>query len=110
MLDNPAVGANLDFGNIVYLQDTLTIEDTVSILGKNLYYVHLKNSYKLKDGSRFATNLADGTINHREYLKVLDKYGYKGFLCIEAPRAGDREWFAQQDIAYLKTLMDELGV
>ncbi len=110
MLDNPAVGANLDFGNIVYLQDTLTIEDTVSMLGENLYYVHLKNSYKLKDGSRFATNLADGTINHREYLKVLDKYGYEGFLCIEAPRAGDREWFAQQDIAYLKTLMDELGL
>ena len=38
------------------------IEDTVSMLGENLYYVHLKNSYKLKDGSRFATNLAYGTI------------------------------------------------
>ncbi len=109
MLNNPAVGANLDFGNIVYLQDTLTIEDTVAMLGKNLYYVHLKNSYKLPAG-RTAAGLADGAINHREYLKVLDKYGYKGFVCIEAPRAGDREWFARQDIAYLKALMDELGL
>jgi sugar phosphate isomerase/epimerase len=113
MLNDSGVGANLDYGNIVYLQDNISIEDSVAILGEKLYYVHLKNSYKLPfdraTGLRVATGLADGSINHREYLKVLDKYGYEGFICIEAPRAGDREWFAQQDIAYLKTLMNELG-
>ena len=61
-------------------------------------------------GQGLQQTLLMAQLNHREYLKVLDKYGYEGFLCIEAPRAGDREWFAQQDIAYLKTLMDELGL
>ncbi|MCK9266815.1 sugar phosphate isomerase/epimerase [bacterium] len=107
MLNDPAVGANLDYGNIVYLEDTITIEDSISIVSEKLYYVHLKNSYKLPFG-RVATGLADGAINHRDYLKALKKYNYKGLLCIEAPRPGDREWFAREDIAYLKTLIEEI--
>ncbi len=61
-------------------------------------------------GQGLQQTLLMAQLNHREYLKVLDKYGYEGFLCIEGPRAGDREWFAQEDIVYRKTLMDELGV
>ena len=55
-----------------------------------------------------ATGLADGAINHREYLRLLRQHGFSGPICIEAPRAGDREWFAQQDIAYLKALLGDL--
>jgi len=38
----------------------------------------------------------------------LKEAGYDGPLCIEAPRNGDREWFAKADITYLKLLMQDL--
>jgi hypothetical protein len=37
------------------------------------------------------------------------RIGYQGPICIEAPRGGDREWFARQDLIYLRSLLDELG-
>jgi sugar phosphate isomerase/epimerase len=39
----------------------------------------------------------------------LKEAGYDGPICIEAPRSGDREWFAQADIAYLKALLKDLA-
>ena len=98
MIDNEAVGINLDYGNAVYFEDIPSIRETIEEIKPNLYYVHLKNSVRLDDGSMFKTALEDGEINHREYIKILKDVGYKGPICIEAPRAGDREWYAQQDL------------
>jgi sugar phosphate isomerase/epimerase len=56
-----------------------------------------------------ATGLGDGEINTRHLLRLLSAMGYTGPLCLEGPRAGDREWFAQQDIAYLRRLLAELS-
>lgn len=47
-------------------------------------------------------------VNNREFLRLLSVRGYKGPIGIEAPRPGDREWFAKQDIAYLRALMAEI--
>ena len=41
-------------------------------------------------------------------MRLLLAAGYDGPLCIEAPRAGDREWFARQDLAYLKAVLRDL--
>ena len=49
--------------------------------------------------------LADGEINHRHYVKLLMASGYDGPICIEGPRPGDREWFAQRDLAYLESVI-----
>ncbi len=35
--------------------------------------------------------------------------GYEGPICVEAPRPGDREWYAQQDLAYVRALLADLG-
>ena len=78
-----------------------------AVLAGSIHMVHLKNSVPVGEG-RMATGLADGAINHREYLRLLRQHGFSGPICIEAPRAGDREWFAQQDIAYLKALLGDL--
>ena len=59
MIGLPAVGANLDYGNMVY--------------------------------SPNAPALSEGP------------------LCIEPPRQVDREWFAQQDLQFLKSVLKELG-
>lgn len=107
-IGSPAVGANLDYGNMVYFPTSPpSIGETIEILGDTLFMVHLKNSVP-HAGGRNPVGLGDGIINHREYLSLLKAAGFEGPICIEAPRPGDREWFAQQDIAYLKALMTDL--
>jgi len=108
-IDRPAVGANLDFGNVVYFPEHLTLAETIELLADKLYYVHWKNSMPTS-GKRTPTGVSEGEINHREYLQLLIKHGYQGPICVEAPRPGDREWYARQDIAYVKALLSECGV
>lgn len=108
MIGSPAVGINLDYGNSVYFKDKPTLKEAIQQSGDTLYYVHLKNSVGLRDGSRLPTGLGEGEINHREYLRFLKDAGYKGPICIEAPRSGDREWYAKQDIKYIKSVIDDL--
>jgi len=107
-IGRPSVGANLDFGNVVYFPSHPTLAESVELLADKLYYVHWKNSVPTEEW-RIAAALSDGEINHREYLKLLIQHGYAGPLCVEAPRPGDREWYARQDIAYVKALLEECG-
>jgi sugar phosphate isomerase/epimerase len=105
----PSVGVNLDYGNTVYFPKHPSLKEAISEIGPSLYYVHLKNC-QISDGNeRARVGLADGDINHREYLRLLAEAGYRGPLCIEAPRPGDREWYARQDIAYLKSVIADLA-
>jgi len=112
MIDSPAVGVNLDYGNAVYFEakNILPIGQTISHLGKSLFYLHLKNSIATPgtDNKRMPTALADGEINHREYLRHVKKSGFNGPICIEAPRAGDREWYARKDLEYTKSVIADL--
>jgi len=107
MIGSPAVGANLDYGNMAYFPDGPTLGEAVEVLAGRISMVHLKNSVPVP-GGRVPVALADGMINNREFLRLLRDSGFDGPLCIEAPRPGDREWFAQQDIAYLKALLADL--
>ena len=109
MVDSSAVGANLDYGNIVYFPSAPSLADTIDSLGDKLYMVHLKNSIPTGDG-RVPVGLGDGIVNHREYLQLLKDSGFDGPICIEAPRPGDREWFAREDIAYLRSVLKDLDL
>ncbi|HOM83356.1 MAG TPA: sugar phosphate isomerase/epimerase, partial [Armatimonadota bacterium] len=109
MIGHPAVGANLDYGNIIYFPERPTLAESIRTLAGRLYYVHLKNSVALPTGCRLPTALADGEINHREYLRLLVEVGFDGPICIEAPRPGDREWFAQQDLAYIRSVIRDIA-
>lgn len=107
-VDHPAVGVNLDYGNAVYFADRLPLDQLLPQLRPRLWYVHLKNSV-LANGARLPTALSDGEINHRQFLSLLKRQGYEGPICLEAPRSGDREWYAEQDIAYVNRLLDDLN-
>jgi len=109
LIGSGSAGINLDYGNTVYFMDPPTIRDTVNLISGRLYYVHVKNSIGLKDGSRIPTCLGDGEINIRQYIGLLKEIGYNGPICLEAPRSGDREWFAKKDIEYLKTIIKDIG-
>lgn len=108
-INSSAVGVNLDYGNAVYMPNNPSLAETIRKMAKGIFYVHLKNSTPFPEGGRMAAGLADGEINHREYLRLLKEIDYSGPICIEAPRSGDREWFARQDITYLKKMLQELN-
>ena len=110
-IDRPSIGINLDYGNQLHMPEHPPLEDAVSLAKDHLHYVHLKNSVPVHGtAGRIATGLAEGEINNREFVRLLASVGYKGPLCIESPRGGDREWFAPADIGYLKSVLADLGL
>lgn len=107
-IDNPVVGINIDYANLINYKNVPSLKDAVNLAGDRLYYVHLKNSIALPGESRIRVGLGEGDINNREYLKILKETGYEGPLCIEVPRKGDREWYMKKDLEYLRKLIEEL--
>lgn len=108
MIDCDAVGANLDMGNIVLHADGESLEDALEILKGKLYYVHLKNMLRLRPGGFAAVGLAEGCIDNRQFLRILKKQGYDHPIGVEAPRPGDRDYFAASDLAYTRSLLEYL--
>jgi sugar phosphate isomerase/epimerase len=112
MIDKPNVGANFDYGNISYFPDPPSAKETIEMLGDKFTYFHLKNYMVPKVGGdtvKIPCALEEGIINNREVLKILKARNYTGNICVEAPRPGDREWFAKKDLIYIKEVMAELG-
>lgn len=108
-IGSPAVGINMDFGNTVYFKEHPSVEETIDIYGDKLFYLHLKNSSAIPGSSlRMASSLADGEINHRSYFAKLKEVGFTGPIGIEAPRIGDRRYFAEQDFAYYKSVVKSI--
>lgn len=109
MIDSTLIGINMDFGNTVYFPAHPTLEETIELYGDKLFYLHLKNSIQVPGSTvRIPTSLCDGEINHRTYLEKLKEIGFTGPIGIEGCRGGDRTWFAQQDLAYCKSIMASL--
>lgn len=109
LIGSPAVGVNMDFGNTVYFPKHPSVEETIDLYGDKLFYTHLKNSSPIPNTNmRIAAGLGEGEINHRVYLKKLKEIGFAGPIGIESPRSGDREWYAKQDFAYFKSVMEDI--
>ncbi len=109
MVDSPAIGVNMDYGNTVYFPAPPSVVETIDMYGDKLFYTHLKNSSAVPgSGLRMATALGDGSIDHREYLAKLKEVGFTGPIGIEAPRGGDRYWFAECDLAYFNKVYASL--
>lgn len=109
MIGSPAIGVNMDYGNTVYFPKYPSLAETIALYGDKLFYTHLKNSVSVPGtGKQMPTALGDGAINHREYLSLLKERGFTGPIGIEAPRSGDRLWFARQDFAYFKAVWAEV--
>lgn len=107
MINSPAVGINLDYGNTVYFPKAPALEETIDVCGDKLFYVHMKNSVPTPgtDNLRLPTALGEGQINHRIYVDKLCSVGFEGPIGIEAPRPGDRTWYAKCDFAYFKDVL-----
>jgi hypothetical protein len=76
--------------HMVYIRDT--VKATARLVKDRLHCVHLKNSASLRGAfGPLATALGEGEINNRQFLRRLLGIGYKGAICVEAPRGGDRD-------------------
>ena len=118
MIDRPNFGINLDYGNTQYFTCKVApLEDAIEICGDKLFYTHMKNAIQLSrpDANKnpdmklmVPSALSEGGINHRAYVKKLYQVGFGGPIGIEAPRPGDREWYAKQDLAYIREVMADI--
>jgi len=108
LIDKPSIGINLDYANCFVFRDFAPVGEVIKLIGEHLFYVHLKNIIKQASGEHLRVGLADGEINNREFLRLLKRCNYDGFIGLEAPRPGDREWFAREDLAYLRSVMQNL--
>lgn len=110
-IDRPSVGVNLDYANLTNFDTAPTPAQALEQARGHLHYVHLKNMISLRGApGRFVTALGDGEINHRHFLRLLRESRYEGPIALEAPRDGDRERYAPLDLAYLRELLDDLGM
>ncbi len=110
-VDRPSVGVNLDYANLTNFEEKPTLEQALQATRGHLHYVHLKNMIGLRGApGRFVCGLGDGEINNRHFLRLLRDDGYEGPLALEGPRAGDRERYAPQDLAYALELLKDLGM
>ena len=107
MIDSPAIGVNMDYGNTVYFPNCPSVTETIDIYDDKLFYLHLKNSTVTGNG-RLGTALSEGTINHRQYVTKLKQSGFSGPIGIESSHGGDKGWFAKQDIGYFKSLVETM--
>lgn len=105
-INSPNVGLLWDHANLMLFPTNPSLEEVITQSGEKLFYVHLKNL--LFSPSRFlaVSSLSGGIINIREQINRLLASGYNGPIAIEAPRPGDRELFAREDLAYVKELLE----
>lgn len=108
-IGSPAVGANLDMGNIVLNQNGESVEKAIEILGAGVFYLHLKNLYLPSTGGYIVCPMSDGVIDNRVMLRLLQAQGYTGLICLEEPRRGDRDHFARTDIEYIRGVLQDLN-
>lgn len=108
-IGSSAVGVAFDYANMKLFPEAVAMDEAVTTLDQSLFYLHLKNMYLLPPGGHVMTALSDGQINNREMIAKIFDQGFDGPICVEAPRQGDREWFAQQDLAYVQSVLADLG-
>jgi sugar phosphate isomerase/epimerase len=108
-INSPAVGANLDMGNIVLNNNGESLKDALAILGDKVYYNHLKNIFKPSMGGYIVCGLKDGVIDNRVWAQTLKDTGNPSPICLEAPRQGDRDLFAKEDIEYFRWILEGIG-
>ena len=109
MINSPMVGINMDYGNTFLFPVRPSPEEAIDLYGDKLFYTHLKNYTTVPGAPRkIPASLDGGEINHRAYIEKLNDVGYTGPIGIEAPRPGDRLWFAKCDLTYAKRLLTEI--
>jgi sugar phosphate isomerase/epimerase len=116
LIDKPNVGVNPDLGNIYWTYDVPeeSCEDAILALAPHTNYWHCKSLYRVyvPDVQRsifIQAPLSDGELDYRFAISAVLAAGYDGYLAIEGVRLGDQFHRDGQSVAYVKSLLEELG-
>jgi sugar phosphate isomerase/epimerase len=116
LIDQPNVGVNPDLGNIYWTYDVPeeSCEDAIVALAPRSNYWHCKNLFRvnipeLEFSAFLQAPLCDGEIDYRFSLSAMLAAGYDGYLAIEGIRLGDQFYNDGKSVAYVKSVVAELG-
>ncbi len=116
LIDAPNVGINPDLGNIYWTYDIPeeSCEDAIVALAPHVNYWHCKSLYRvhipdLETAIYVQAPLPDGEIDYRFAIAALLDAGYAGYLAIEGVRYGDGFHQDGRSVAYVKSVLAELG-
>ena len=116
LIDAPNVGINPDLGNIYWTYDIPeeSCEDAIVALAPHVNYWHCKSLYRvhipdLETAIYVQAPLPDGEIDYRFAIAALLDADYDGYLAIEGVRYGDGFHQDGRSVAYVKSVLAELG-
>lgn len=116
LIDAPNVGINPDLGNIYWTYDIPeeSCEDAIVALAPHVNYWHCKSLYRvhipdLETAIYVQAPLPDGEIDYRFAIAALLDADYAGYLAIEGVRYGDGFHQDGRSVAYVKSVLAELG-
>ena len=115
-IDAPNVGINPDLGNIYWTYDIPeeSCEDAIAVLAPHAKYWHCKNLRRvhipdLERSIFLRVPLPDGDIDYRFAISAMLAAGYDGYLAVEGMRLGDQFHGDEKSVAYVKSVIEELG-
>lgn len=116
LIDASNVGINPDLGNIYWTYDIPeeSCEEAIVALAPRVNYWHCKSLCRvhipdLETAIYVQVPLPDGEIDYRFAIAALLDTGYDGYLAIEGVRDGDAFHQDGRSVAYVKSLLAELG-
>jgi len=105
------VKANFDYGNIFLNRNNLGLDRELAILSSRIGYAHIKNvvAYNHYESRLLrGAPLGEGDINIYMLMQKLLATGFKGPLAIENILLGDKRRYVDEDLNYLRLIIDEL--
>ena len=115
MVNHPAFGLNPDVANVVwaYHDPDESWYECLEAMAPYTNYLHVKNITALPIPELNRTIfkrglLSDGLIDFRHLLSHMKALGYSGYVVLEGADAGDKFFFFEQDIRYLRQLSKEI--
>jgi len=103
-----SVMANPDPGNMFGTSTAEKDPEQLELLSGRIGYFHFKNCLAAGGAYDYSVKLADGHIDTYKWLAKLVALGYDDAVCIEYCGAGDPHVAAQEDLAYLRRLLEWL--
>ena len=116
LIDAPNVGLNPDLGNIYWTYDIPeeSCEDAIAVLAPHVNYWHCKSLYRVHLPDQelaiyVQVPLPDGEIDYRFAISALVAANYSGYCAIEGVRYGDQFLQDGRSVAYVKSVLADLG-
>ena len=109
-VDSPYLVASLDFANMLIVHPQENLLETVKAFKGRIGYVHVKNLKLNPLGFDWNLPVRWGDINYYRIFTALKAAGYDGPIAVEYCGTGDPDVFAADDAAYLRDLMERVGL